>query len=154
MVKVIIYTACALLGASPYLILRWRSWLPNWFAADFINHTSLSTEELRQQFEEAKRDIAGQVISLDLRGEHTINPDPAALKVKPRGICVRGVDDHGEGKFKDSGQFVYSCVSQPGGMFPLVLVASSLLRDNATGTVGYEFENIILAKLGYNVSAR
>jgi len=136
---------------------------------DFVNRTTLSHEQLTARWKQAQEQIAGIGVPLDVFSKPPTNyiRDSRALAISPRNVVVDSVPDIPvsqlpsgllpPGKKDPSGviacsdcaqYYVHSYVRLT--KSPNVFSAASLVE----AAVKYEFENIILHQLGYDVRNR
>jgi hypothetical protein len=144
-------------------------------SSGFDNHTDglASDAQLLQLWHNAQGRIATASISLNpvavlMTGAPTqvVAPDPRAYQISPGYVCVIAVPDiplaslpsewhngaHPDptGIIDKCNDVVQYCHASSSG--DTVWVAASMITSD--GTTGWEFENIILARLGYDVSKR
>jgi hypothetical protein len=137
-------------------------------SSQFVNDTSISDSVLMQQWTLAQQGLATAPFPLDYSGGSVHAADPRVLDIKPQHVTVVSVPDIPVatlasfdknwvvGKDKDpSGTIVtsenvnchsFACCWRK----PRVYAACSEIPV----TLSYEFQNIILDKLGYDVSGR
>jgi hypothetical protein len=138
-------------------------------SADFVNYSDVSDAELQQQWALAQQGLATAPFPLNDAGGDMQKADARALLVKPKHVTVISVPDvsiadlmkidAAWAKDKDpSGAILqligleyttchsFACCWKK----PRVYAAQSKIPV----TLAYEFENVILSELGYNVSNR
>lgn len=132
----------------------------------FVNQTSLPTSALITQWQEAQNAIAVTGVYLDAAVDHPpthLVVDPRAMNIQPGCVTVISVPDipvaqlppaYAQAGYTDpsgviqcGGVYVHSCV--------FIDTRTIYTAASATSTAPeYEFENLILAALGYNLSGR
>ena len=136
----------------------------------FVNYTSLSSTQLADLWLAAQQGIAASPFpATSATSSLTHAPDPRALTVKPQNVSVIAVPDERIANLVKVNT-LWSFYKDPSGAIlsltglsytevhaftccwrrPRVYAAASELPV----VLVYEFQNIILAKLGYDVSAR
>jgi hypothetical protein len=119
--------------------------------AIFINYTSVSDVVLQEQWLMAQQGLASAPFPMNYSGGGTHAADPRALTVQPKHVTVVSVPDITKGvivtpAFDYVNCHSFACCWRK----PRVYAAAS----EVPVTLMYEFQNVILSKLGYDVSAR
>jgi hypothetical protein len=140
-----------------------------WQNGTFINYTPLTYVQLMGIWSTAQQGLATQQIPISTNGTNLHPPDPRALTVQPENVSVISMPDWSiadlekidpawskdkdpSGSFAVDTGFEYETVAgitMPWKR-PRIYGAASVL---ATVLV-WEFQNVILSKLGYDVSTR
>jgi hypothetical protein len=119
----------------------------------------LSDPQLKALWQDAQTVIATQPIMINAalvaEGKEQpiyFSPDLSAYNINPDGVTVIPVEDNGTGVIKAPNNVggVAWCHSYLQGSE--IYVAASMMYNS--GTTGYEMQNYILSKLGFNVSQR
>lgn len=146
-------------GMSVWLCKNWRSWLPTWFKHyAFKNETNgLATDDqLIEQWKIAQTNIATKPIDLNaafpVPGAALLPPDKRALILNPKNITVRSLPVDKDGNiikipFSVRGKGTMATWT---GTWPLVVAGTIYVPSG----LSYEFENIILDWLDYNMKNR
>ena len=134
------------------LSIYWRyltAYVPS--TATFINYTSVSDAALQEQWTLAQQGLASASFPMTCSGGPMHAADPRALTVKPKHVTVVSVPDITPGAIvtPDFSQTPCHSFAEPWRK-PRVYAASS----EVPVTLAYEFANIILDRLGYDVSER
>jgi hypothetical protein len=151
----------------------WFRWLSLafyfWQNDTFVNYTALSNAQLQSIWSNAAQQLATQQIPLNTSGGDLQPPDPRALNVLPKNVAVISMPDWSvadlvkidpawaghavpTGAFAVDTGFDYETVAgitMPWTR-PRVYGATSVLAN----VLVWEFQNVILDKLGYDVSNR
>jgi hypothetical protein len=148
---------------------RWLSLAMFWESNTFVNYTALSDAQLLSIWNAAAQQLATQQIPISTNGTNLHPPDPRALTVQPKNVAVISMPDWtiadlekidpAWSKDKDpSGSFAVDTgldyetvagITMPWTR-PRVYGATSVLAN----VLVWEFQNVILDKLGYDVSSR
>jgi hypothetical protein len=138
-----------------------------WQKETFINNTSLTLIELMAIWSTAQQGLATQKIPTNTIGSGLVPPDPRALTVLPKNVTVNAVPDWDltdlikvdlawAGHAVPTGTFTVgldnetvSGITLPWTR-PRVYGAASVLST----VLVWEFQNVILSQLGYDVSNR
>ena len=134
------------------LEIYWRfltAYVPT--SAVFINYTSATDLELHAQWTLAQQGLANAPFPQNDSGGNMHAAMPAALTVVPKHVTVVSVPDITPGAivtptFTYENCHSFACCWRK----PRVYAAQSKIPV----TLAYEFENVILSELGYNVSNR
>jgi hypothetical protein len=134
------------------LSIYWRyltAYVPS--TATFINYTSVSDAALQEQWTLAQQGLASASFPMTCSGGPMHAADPRALTVKPKHVTVVSVQDITPGAIvtPDMSQERCHSFAEPWHK-PRVYAAQSKVPV----TLAYEFENLILSDLGYDVSGR
>jgi hypothetical protein len=147
--------------ASPRLLF-WRN-------KPFWNHTGLTDAQLQSIWNAAAQQLATQPIPLSTNGTNLLPPSPKALAVAPENVAVMSMPDWSvadlakidpawaghavpTGAFAANAGLNYETVAGITMEWkrPRIYGAASVLPT----VLVWEFQNVILGKLGYNVSGR
>lgn len=151
---------------------RFISLLFVWQNATFVNDSGLSDAQLMDIWNTAAQQLATQQIPISTNGSNLHPPDPKALAVKPKNLTVVAVDDWSIadlikidpawGKDKDpshtfavdgnSGFVEYTTVA--GITLPWIKPRIYGARSVMATVLVWEFQNVILSKLGYDTEGR
>jgi hypothetical protein len=134
------------------LEIYWRfliAYVPS--TATFINYTSVSDAALQEQWTLAQQGLATAPFPMTYSGGPMHAADPRALTVQPKHVTVISVPDITPGAIvtPDFSQTPCHSFAEPWKK-SRVYAASSKVPV----TLAYEFENLILSELGYDVSGR
>jgi len=148
---------------------RWLSLAMFWKKDTFVNYSSLTYVQLMGIWSTAQQGLATQQIPISTDGTNLHPPDPRALTVQPENVSVISMPDWSIADLEKIDP-AWSKDKDPSGSFavdtgidyetvagitmpwkrPRIYGATSVL---ATVLV-WEFQNVILDKLGYDVSTR
>jgi hypothetical protein len=148
---------------------RWLSLIKFWQKDTFINYTSLSNAQLQTIWNQAAQGLATQQIPLNTTGGELQPPDPKALTVQPENVSVISFPDWSVADLVKIDP-AWANHAVPTGTFavdtgldyetvagitmpwtrPRIYGATSVLA----AVLVWEFQNVILDKLGYDVSGR
>ncbi len=142
-------------------------------SAQFINHTKVSDAVLMDAWKQAQQHLATNPFPMSGQGTAGSHPpDPRALNVQPKNVAVIAVPDTPISDLVKVGK-AWSIDKDPSGAILIDFAAGFLeyttvhavtmpwtrprvyaAASEVPNVLSYEFENIILAKLGYNVEGR
>lgn len=126
-------------------------------ASGFINETSATDAQLAALWKGAQQQLATQPIPLDpVTNPNNITyapPNPKALQVEPDGLIVK----YGPPPYAPDGAF--ACSESPTGYCWGITISSHEIEIApkmilSAGATGWEMQDVILIRLGYNVGGR
>jgi len=141
-----------------------------WKNDRFVNYTAASNQVLEDTWKKAQQDIGASMFTLSAYGNVPHPPDPRALTLEPKNITVVAVPDW---EISDLVKIdpAWAIDKDPSGAFAMsdglsgyetvAGVTEEWIRpriygaaSTIPGVLEWEFQNVILKKLGYDVENR
>lgn len=142
-----------------------------WQNARFVNHTAVSDQVLEDYWKKAAQGLATQQIPISTNGSNLHPADPRALTVQPKNVTVVAVPDWSIADLMKIDP-AWSKDKNPSGAYAVInngllgytTVAGITLEwtkpriygaaSEIPAVLEWEFQNVILKKLGYDVEGR
>jgi hypothetical protein len=168
--NVVVRTLQSIFINTPLVVwFRWLSLAMFWKKDTFVNYTPLTYVQLMSIWSTAQQGLATQQIPLSTNGTNLQPPDKRALTVQPENVSVIAMPDWSvadlvkidpawAGHATPTGTFAVddgidyetvAGITMPWTR-PRIYGATSVLAN----VLVWEFQNVILDKLGYDVSTR